>query len=792
MSLLHRTVLAATVLATLANAAAQAPPPPSLPQTPSPAGLATPPPINATAPDRADIRLQFPNAPVTQVLDYYEALTGKRVLADPTVQGQCNIVVNTPVDKADAIKIMEVQLSLNGFTLVPVGDKIVKVLGLGKPARNNGVPIYLDLNDIPDSEVVVSYLVRLRYLDAQETTAVLQQYVPPTNQTAFTPLEKSGALLITDTASSVRRLANLVSQIDVPVAPVTAKFIRLERADATKAVEFLNNVFDTKSQGGAGQGTPNPVNAIRRPIRRPGDESQVINDVPMPGGGLPLLDGSSIIQGRITLTPDVRTNRIHVVTSPLNMPLVEALIREFDADTPFAQPVRRPLRFVSAKDVLPILVQTLSEPGAENANGGTGGAGQPPTARQTSSSSSSSNLFNNNNNSSNGGSDSSGGNSSIGQEGLDTQPVDTSPSIAVVGNTKLIADQRSNTIILLGGAEARDKVFQTLDQLDVRSPMVIIRTIIGELSLGKNGELGFNYLLRTNKGSLLTQYNSSQLPSGATTSTGTTGTTTSTGATSLSSALNTFSTLAAGTASGFTGVGGILSIGKSFDVILSALESTNRFKTISRPTISTTNNKKAIIASGQEIAVPTSSVGSVSTTSATSTGVLTNVEFKNVVLQLEVVPLVNSENEVTLDILQKIDSLVAGTGTVVNGNSVPTIATRYLKTTVSARNGETIVLGGLITQDENKTDSNIPYLSKIPVLGMFFRSRTTAQDRSELIILMHPEVVQTPDMLEESRSGEADRTYLGPNIEDQLLPNRPVKKALQAFPTPTPGPVFRK
>ncbi len=788
-------MLAASVCAALANAAAQAPPPPGLPQIPSPAGLATPAPINAAPPDRTDIRLQFPNAPVTQVLDYYEALTGKRVLADPTVQGQCNIVVNTPVDKADAIKIMEVQLSLNGFALVPVGDKIVKVLGLGKPVRNAGVPIYVDLNDVPDSEVVVSFLARLRYLDAQEVASLLQQYIPPTNTTAFTPLQKSGALLITDSASSVRRLASLVNEIDVPVAPVTAKFIRLERADASKAVEFLNNVFDTKSQNGGGPGgaAPNNPNAIRRPIRRPGDDSQVINDVPAPltAGGLPLLNGESIIQGRITLTADVRTNRIHVVTSPLNMPLVEALIREYDADTPFARPVRRPLKFVGAKDVLPILVQTLAEPGSDNGNGGgTGGGNQPPTARQPTSNSSSSNLFNNNNSSSGSSDSGSGDSSTIGQSGLDTQPVDTTPTIAVVGTTKIIADQSSNTIILLGGAEAKDKVFQTLDQLDVRPKQVVIRTIIGELSLGKNGELGFNYLLRTNKGSLLTQYNAAALPSSATTSTDTTGTTTTTGATSLSSALNTFSTLAVGTASGFSGVGGILSIGKSFDVILSALESTNRFKTISRPTIMTTNNKKAIIASGQEIAVPTSSVGSVSTTSATSTGVLTNVEFKNVVLQLEVVPLVNSENEVTLDILQKIDSLVAGTGTVVNGNSVPTIATRYLKSTVSARNGETIVLGGLITQDDSKTDSNIPYLSKIPLVGPLFRSRTTSADRSELIILMHPEVVNNPDTLDTIRAGEEDRTYLGSNLEDQILPNRPVKKAQPAYPTPTPG--FRK
>ena len=159
--------------------------------------------------------------------------------------------------------------------------------------------------------------------------------------------------------------------------------------------------------------------------------------------------------------------------------------------------------------------------------------------------------------------------------------------------------------------------------------------------------------------------------------------------------------LPTGLGSNFSGIGGIISIGRSFDIILSALESTSRFKTISRPMIFTSNNKKAIIASGQEIAVPTSQVGSTNGTTNGSVGTYTNVDYKDVTLQLEVVPLINSDHEITLDILQKIDNVVAGSSTTVNGTQVPTIATRYLKSTVSAPNNSTIVLGGLITQDVN-------------------------------------------------------------------------------------------
>ena len=78
-----------------------------------------------------------------------------------------------------------------------------------------------------------------------------------------------------------------------------------------------------------------------------------------------MLSEEAVIVGKIKLTPDVRTNRIHVVTRPINMPFIRQLIHEFDANVEFGKPVTRPLRYISAGDVLPVLVQALTEPGAE-------------------------------------------------------------------------------------------------------------------------------------------------------------------------------------------------------------------------------------------------------------------------------------------------------------------------------------------------------------------------------------------------------------------------------------------
>ena len=664
--------------------------------------------------------------------------------------GNINIIVNQPVPKSEAIRVIEVALNLNGFTLVQAGDNIVKVLGLGKQPRDESVPIFSELDQLPaNTEQIVSFLFRPRYLDPQEIASALGQYVPPINRANFTALEKAGALIITDTAPSVRRLVALLAQIDQPASPVVERYFRLDRADATKALEFLNTLFDTKAAG-SGPGAVGAVNnaaaAPRRPIRRVGDEGVPSAEPVAPNVALAAANGSlsfsgdSLIQGHITLSADVRTNTVYVITSPVNIPLVEQLLNQYDADTPFATPVRRPLRYVSAKDVLPILVQALAEPGSDAAGNGTGastGATGSSTGRtsvngnSTSSNSSGSNPFSSLGGSSSGssgiGGSSGGGSANIGQSGLDTPAVDTTPTIATVGNTKLIADQRSNTIILLGGAEAKDKVFETLDQLDVRAPQVVIRTVIGELSLSKDSELGFNYLLRTNQGSLFSA-NSSAFSSGTSaatgTTTGTTGLTGTTGTTGTTAAttgtgsnlsqLTDLATSLAGVSSGFTGVGGIVSIGKSFE---SHPERAGIDQPLQNP--QPADDLHFQQQEGHHCQRPGNRRADEPDWSARPQGTTTAAGRLGIVHERR---------------LQGCHAPIRGgaahqqrprdypgyppenrqprAGREHHGwstaTSIPTIATRYLKTTISAPNNATIVLGGLITQDDTKTSGDIP------------------------------------------------------------------------------------
>ncbi len=185
----------------------------------------------------------------------------------------------------------------------------------------------------------------------------------------------------------------------------------------------------------------------------------------------------------------------------------------------------------------------------------------------------------------------------------------------------------------------------------------------------------------------------------------------------------------------------------------------------------TSNNKKAIIASGTEIPVPVSTLSSNQNVVGGRIAQQSNIQYKKVALQLEVVPLINSEKEVSLDILQKIDSLAGST--VVDGNAIPNIATRYIRTTVSSPNGATIVLGGLIMDNKQDNRTGIPVLSRIPVVGALFRSTTRSKIRQELIILMRPEVSLTKLDLHRLRQKNEDRTHFGPELEQDDCPDCP-------------------
>ncbi|PYL79499.1 MAG: hypothetical protein DMF21_12530 [Verrucomicrobia bacterium] len=708
---------------------------------PAPAAvqIANPPPTETPPPGApATVKLQFPNSDVVDVLHMYEQLTGKKLVMDNFVQGKVNIFLTKDVSREEAIKIIEMSMALNGISLITASRDIVEVVGAGQNPRKAVVPIISDAEDIPPGNPVISFLFKLQYADPQELQQVLMAYFQGSSSSInILALPKSSSLLVTQNADIIRQLASVIQQVDVAPAEVVSEFIKLERADATKVVDMLKDIFEK------GQPTAQPGPGGIRSVRVTPPMPQPV-PVEAETGALAGLTEEAVVVGKIKLTADVRTNRIHVVTRPINMPFIRRLVREFDANVEFGHPVSRSLRYISAGDVLPVLVQALTEPGAAApaAEAGAPGAApspQPAPLRTTTTTAATTTGLVGAATTTTG---TTGGTLNISEE-LATQPVDTTPKAVTVGNAKLIADQRANAIIMLGSREVVAKVEKILDEMDVKAPQVALSTVIGELTL-KNDEAGIG-----------------------------------TGIVDPAGLIN-FSRIIQNVA---TGTNVYIAAGNYLATIVHLLETTGRFKVISRPMVFTSNNKKAIIASGTEIPVPVNTLTN-ATTVTNVASVQSSIEFKKVALQLEVVPLINSEKEVSLDILQKLDS-VAGS-TLVSGNLIPNIATRYIRTNVSAGNGSTIVLGGLITDNKTKNYNGIPYLSRIPVLGALFRGTTASHERTELIVLMCPQVTLTKLDLYRLRQRWENYTHYGPELDQAECPDCPKTETGKQLSLPPP------
>ena len=231
-------------------------------------------------------------------------------------------------------------------------------------------------------------------------------------------------------------------------------------------------------------------------------------------------------------------------------------------------------------------------------------------------------------------------------------------------------------------------------------------------------------------------------------------------------------------------------IAGSIGLYIRALTATTRFRIASRPSIFTANNKKAVIFNGRKIAVPTSTVttlgagGSATTTTGSQQS---NIQYQDVVLKIEVVPLINSAREITLQIIQTNDNIIPGANTNIGGGvTVPEIATQELTTTAIVPDRGTILLGGLITQTDTKDSSGVPFLSSIPLMGNLFKSTTDTTKRQELVVMIQPSVVQdVPEMREISKT-ERDLTGFSSKELSPLTAKVGSKSSAQDFPLTSP------
>ena len=740
--------------------------PPGAPVTPTLA-----PPAPAKPPE--SVSITFPRNSVLDVISFYETLTGKRIIRDSNLAGQeLSIMVAKPVSREDAIGIIESSLLMNNYSIVPVDDQTIKILGPSRAPRTEGLPLLSEVQSLPsDGDKVLSFYKPLSFISPEEAIAVVQGVVQINAYGSVVPVPNTNAIILTDKTPVIRKALGILDLIDVEPARVVTEFVQLQRANAERVVEMLDEMFGkedpAKAKGPNTQQTPaNPQNPEAPQAAGTASGARYEN---------------RLISGKAKFLADKRTNRILVVTRVENYRYVRDVISQLDSAGNFEQPLTRVLNYVPVNDVFPVLTDMLSDKDSETQNG----------SNQGSQAGSSSNPLNqNSNNNSSGGLGGIGGDGISKPDRLSNESQQGAPQSATIGEIRLIADNNSNSIIVFGPPESKSRAKQILDILDQRPKQVYLAVVIGQLRLSKGVDYGVSYLIRNKGFQPLNNLLGNSDASGA-------------AATSLSpgilpggtfpnaaSIVNPSSlTPALSSLAGLTIYG---SIADSVDVFARFLESTERFRTLSRPVIYTTNNRKATILSGQKVPVPTQSL-----TSATGGGIsgngsaiTSNIQYQDVVLKLEVIPLINSDREVNLIIAQTNDNVI-GSDTI-SGNKVPIIATQEITTSVRVPNGATIVLGGLISEDKERGVEGMPYISDIPVVGSLLGGRTQSKVRkNELIVMIQPFVVDSNHELMKASAYEGDRSPLGRDGQSMTAPLAEQHNPPAVW-TPTPLPPEKK
>jgi general secretion pathway protein D len=287
-----------------------------------------------------------------------------------------------------------------------------------------------------------------------------------------------------------------------------------------------------------------------------------------------------------------------------------------------------------------------------------------------------------------------------------------------------------------------------INRLDIRRPQAFVEAMIMEVDIDKASDLG----VAANGGQLFGS-NDENVVFGATTF----------GSTS-SIALPV--TGAEGLLLGIQGESISIPIGggetidvPTFGSVFRALQTDGTINVLSTPTILTRDNMEAEIIVGQVVPFVTTSGRDVNNQP------INQIQRENVALTLRVTPQINASNELTMDIFQEIQDLVPGPNIELFG---PTTSTRSAKTTVLVKDGQTVSIGGLISDRISTSNSKVPILGDAPLIGWLFRNRSNQKKRLSLMMFLTPHIIRTPEDLEDMtvRKNIQRRKFLEKNRMD--------------------------
>jgi len=645
------------------------------------AGVAVATPVSTLSPNDKVGPVSLRDDTVAQVLDILQKWTGKTVLRPQALPPNL-YTLNLPVGatRAEALLAIETLLNLNGVAVIQQGDRFLKVVPNNVAKSESPSLIMESTLNLPSSGRVASKIFVLKHANGQEVVAQIASMLNATLATPPVYFGRNNAILVTDSIMNLQKIETLLNQLDRPQLDVVAtKMYSLKHAIATDIVNKLTTLLRS------------PAQTAGAPFR--------------------LSTGTSF-------TADERTNRIILIGSADQHSFFDNLIETLDATAdPNTMTDVIFLRHANATEVATLLTQLITGQTKATTTATGGRAAATGTNRNSTPATN------------NAAPAAAAANASATQNGADE----------FSSMTTVLADIRSNSIVVSGTKDDLRLLRQLIDKVDVVLPQVRVEVVIAEVTLKDEDTSGINALgLDVSSGKLI-------------------GVSSTFGGGTLAGNGSAFATLAAG--NDLTGI-----------IALSTTPTKTDTRILSVPTITTTHNKEATIFVGESRPVITGTQSTAGTSGLVSSS---TVSQRDIGIQLKVLPLIGKDGSVQMQVTQQVEDILGQV--TLDGNLQPIIGRRSTDSFVSAKSGEIIVLGGL-QRTQSLNDAN--RLGPIPFLGDLLGSSTKSTTRTELVIFMRPYVLNNSAVDNINAINRINATPIGEEVKKVINPSpaEPVNK----------------
>jgi general secretion pathway protein D len=748
------------------------------------------------------ITMDFQDVDISVLVKFISEITGKNFIVDEKVRGKITIISPSKISVDEAYLVFQSVLQVKGFTTVPAGS-VIKIVST-KEARSSTIETVLPSRSPAVSDEYITRLIPLKYVDANAMVAVLQPLVSPDGLLAA--YAATNTLIVIDTAAQTDRLSKILSQLDVEGFEQGIEVVRLNYALAADIAALLQQVLEEQAPAGAA-GAPaiQPGAAPDARVRR--------GAAPRPGaapGAATAIAGGVTPERAFRIIPDQRTNSLILLAGPMEMRRIKDLIARLDVPLPLGTGRIHVyyLKYANALEMVGVLGSLIGGGGGGfgglggglgtfGSRGGIGGLGGVRGGLGSRSLRSGLGGRSSLSGSSFGGGfgDTFGG---IGQTGFGTggglggrgslggiggvggglTRGGTAGSVGTAagqaesefeGAVRITADPATNALIINASPQDFDTLKEVIEKLDVRRRQVYVEAIIAEVSLDKSRDLGVEF------------QGAADIGGGV-----------GVGRTNLSGDINNLlqpanlsGLILAAVSNQTVTVNGVTLPAQQ--AILRALERESDANILSAPTVLTTDNQEAEIVSGQNLPF----IASRSTSEVNLANTFATIERRDVGITLRITPQISEGGSVRLDIFEEVSDVIS-----TDPQLGPTTTIRSATTTVVAKDGQTVVIGGLIFDVKNKDQSKVPYISDVPVIGNLFRFSTTRNRKTNLLIFLTPHIVRNErdqrnlsvgEREDKMRKPFEDRGLRAPSWEQLYRPSWEVRPSIEPEPTPAAG-----